>query len=142
MPGAPGANPASPTTPGLPSGTTGAPSNPNGGGSPGGFGGMIWIMLAVMVLFVVMTSTAGRKEKRRREAMLSALKRGDRVQTTGGIIGSIIELGDHEIVLRVDEASNTRIRFARAAVQQVVRESKDRANGELESKPAEPAKTR
>lgn len=136
VPGAPGTN--TPATPGQPAGTTGAPVGGQGGGGPGGFG-FLWIMMAVMVLFVLMTSMSGRKEKRKREAMLSALKRGDRVQTTGGIVGTIIELGDHEAVLRVDEATNTRIRFIRGAIQHVLRESKDRANGEVESKP-EPAK--
>ena len=111
-----------------PATTTGpATSNP--------LGGMLWILIVAMLLMVVMTSMGGRKQKKQREIMLAALKKNDRVLTTAGIMGTVVELYDHEVVLRVDEASNTRIRFARSAVQQILRESKDGARPDLELKP-------
>lgn len=103
-----------------------------GGGPPtqapstGMGGSMIWILLLFMVLMIAMTSMSGRKEKKRREAMLAAVKRSDRVQTLGGIIGTVVDITPQEVVLRVDEVSNTRIRFARSAVQQVLSEGKDK----------------
>ena len=59
---------------------------------------------------------------------LSALKRGDRVQTIGGMLGSVVKISDDEVVLRVDDAEseskgNTRIRFARSAIQTVLVQS-------------------
>ncbi len=107
------------TTGATPAGPAGPP--PASSGSPFN---MIWILMLFLVVMVVMTSMTGRREKKRRESLMSALKKGDRVQTLGGIIGTIIELQDNEVVLRVDEVSNTRIRFARSAVQGVIREGK------------------
>jgi preprotein translocase subunit YajC len=130
--------------PAAPSPGPGPAGGPAGGAGGGGGGNFIWIMLLVMLVFIVMTSMAGRKEKRRRAALLAAVKRGDRVQTVGGEIGTIVELTDSEMVLRVDEASNTRIRFARSALQQVL-QSRDAKPGagaaELEPKPRAEATT-
>jgi preprotein translocase subunit YajC len=52
--------------------------------------------------------------------MLAALKKHDKVQTVGGVIGSIVELKPDYIVLKVDESANTRITFAKSAIQQVI----------------------
>jgi preprotein translocase subunit YajC len=118
--------------------TTAAPGIPTPGPQPGpgagGFG-MFGIMIVVMVVFLLMTTMAGRKEKKKRAALLANVKRGDRVQTIGGEIGSIVELSDTEMVLRVDEASNTRIRFARSALQQVLREGKAAEDAKVRPEP-------
>ncbi len=78
-------------------------------------------MLGLLVFMMVTSMMSGRKEKKKRAEMMSSLKKRDRVQTVGGIIGTIVELKGDEIVLKVDEGSNTRIRFARTAVQSVVK---------------------
>ena len=70
-----------------------------------------------MILFSFMGQ---RRDRKKRQAMISAVKKHDRVQTAGGIIGSIVELKPDTVVLKVDEASNTRITFARSAIQQVL----------------------
>lgn len=80
-------------------------------------------LLAVMVFLIWTSSSAQRKERKKRDAMLSALKRHDRVQTVGGVIGSVVEIKDNEVVLKVDEANNIKMRFAKSAVQQVLTES-------------------
>jgi len=108
-----------------------------GGGQPTTFPPILWIIVIGMMVMILMTSRTGRKQKKEREAMLSSLKRNDRVQTAGGIIGTVIELTDTEMVLRVDETSNTRIRFARSAIQQILREGKD--SGRLAAVEAKPS---
>jgi preprotein translocase subunit YajC len=130
VPGAIGTGTQQPS--GAPSGAPPGPAG-GGGGGPGG-GSFIWLLMLFLVVMVVMTSMTGRREKKRREAVMAALKKGDRVQTLGGIIGTIVELQDNEVVLRVDEVSNTRIRFARTAVQGVLREGKPGPGGEVEAK--------
>lgn len=123
----------------------GAPpaTGPSGGGTPTGnpFGSMWILLLGMIVLMFVMTSMSGKKQEKQRKALLAAAKRNDRVQTVGGIIGTIIDLTDTEMVLRVDEPSNTRIRFARSALQQVLREGKEPARTELEAKSRSEAAT-
>ncbi|MCH8271213.1 MAG: preprotein translocase subunit YajC [Planctomycetes bacterium] len=121
--------------PGLPPGLQGeamtqAPGGQSGNGDTTGPGGkstggsqFFLMLLPILLLFIFITSMGGRKERKRRKAMISGLKKRDRVQTQGGIIGVITEMKDDEIVLKVDEGSNTKIRFARSAVQQVLRSS-------------------
>ncbi|GIW74413.1 MAG: hypothetical protein KatS3mg103_0935 [Phycisphaerales bacterium] len=72
---------------------------------------------------VMMIFTSGRRQKREqreRQAMLDALKRGDKVQTIGGVIGTVAEVRGDEVVLKVDDAGQNKIRFARSAIQQVL----------------------
>lgn len=84
------------------------------------------IPLALIVgVFVIMmyTGSRGRKnEQKQRDSMLTNMKRGDRVETIGGILGAVVEVRDTEVVLKVDEGSNTKIKFARAAIKKVMTE--------------------
>lgn len=115
VPGMPGASPAQ----------TGAPASPNGPAPTGGnpFGSMMLIMGAVVLMFVLM-GMGTRKEGKRRKAMLQALKKHDRVQTTAGIIGTVVEIKNDLVYLRVDDSSNLRIPFAKFAIQTVLTEAK------------------
>jgi preprotein translocase subunit YajC len=126
-------------TPGT--GTSGSGQGSTGTSNP--MGPFLWILMIGLAVMIFTTSRAGRKQKKEREALLASVKRNDRVQTVGGIIGSVIELTDTEMVLRVDESSNTRIRFSRSALQQVLRESKEPGRADVELKPKnEPATVR
>ena len=74
--------------PGSPGGAAGL-GDPNATGtapqSP--FGGPFMIIMFGLLLFmIVMTIMAPRKEKKRKEQMLSALKKHDKVQTVGGVV--------------------------------------------------------
>jgi preprotein translocase subunit YajC len=114
---APGGN----TVAGQPGGTTGA----GGGGLPAPrqdpFGGsLMFIVLAMVGVMLFMTWNSSRKEKKRRLNLLSNLKKGDKVATVSGIIGSVVELRDSEVVLKVDENSNTRIKFRKAAIETIL----------------------
>ena len=84
------------------------------------FGGMfIWLLLPVM-LILMFSMGGGRKEKKKHAAMMAALAKGDRIRTTGGILGTVLEVRDDEIVVKVDESNNTKMRFVRAAIATVV----------------------
>lgn len=72
---------------------------------------------------VAFTLFGQRKERKRRESLLGAIKKHDRVQTIGGIIGSVVEVKPDVVVLKVDESSNTRMTFAKSAVQQILKEA-------------------
>ncbi len=105
-------------------GQDGSPQQPapaGGDGDAGFFGGQILIiMLVVLGAMMLFSIFAGRKEKKKRQAMLAALQKGDKVQTIGGILGTVVEIRDNEVVVKVDESSNTRMRFARQAIQNVL----------------------
>ena len=99
--------------------TTTAPA-----GGAGGFGSLLSSPLALiiplMLVFFYFSTTSKRKQEKERKALLDSMKRGDRVQTIGGILGTIVEVRDSEIVVKVDESNNTKIKFARSAVSKVV----------------------
>ena len=58
---------------------------------------------------------------------LKDLKRGDRIKTIGGILGTVVEARDSEVVVKVDETNNTKIKFSRTAIAQVIDEEKPAA---------------
>src|SRR5690606_1563794 len=91
--------------------------------APNPFGAGFFMLLAVMLIFIFLMC-GGRREKKKRAAMLAALGKGDRVQTIGGIRGTVLEIKDDEVTLNVDENSNARMRFASSAIQSVL-ESKN-----------------
>lgn len=118
--GVPGATPTGTQN----STTTGQPgSNPNTALPPAPVRqdmSLIWLMGGVMLLVVILPIFTGRGERKRRAAMMSAIGRGDKVLMSGGVIGTISELSDSEVVVRVEEG---KIRYAKASVQQVLESS-------------------
>lgn len=121
-----------PPAPDQPITATGADGAADGTGAGGGaapaspFGGpFLPIMILMLGGLIVFSIFGQRRERKKREAMISAVKKHDRVQTIGGVIGSVVDVKSDEVVLKVDESSNTRITFARSAVQQVVSSGKE-----------------
>ena len=86
----------------------------------GGGDWLILMLIPMVVLMFVFSAYGQRKEKKKRDALLSSIKKHDRVRTIGGVIGSIIEVKTDTVVLKVDESSNARMTFSRDAVQQVI----------------------
>jgi preprotein translocase subunit YajC len=81
---------------------------------------MLYAVLGFALLFVFTSSgRANRQQEKKHKEMLSNLKRGDRIQTIGGIIGSVVETRENEVVVKVDEGTNTKIRFVRDAIKKV-----------------------
>lgn len=108
-------------------------------GAPAGGGTFFFIIMAFMVLMIVMTIMSGRKQRKQKQQMLSALGKNDRIQTIGGVIGTVIEIRDNEVLVETDRASGTRIRFSKAAVQQVLRSASGGAQSEAAEPKIEPA---
>jgi preprotein translocase subunit YajC len=102
------------------------PSQPGNGSEgqpeqPPGFNPSFLIIMAVLLVgFWLLISLPQRRERKRREEMLAKLKKGDKVQTMGGIIGTVVDLRDQELVVKVDESNNVRMRFTRSAIQSVL----------------------
>lgn len=63
----------------------------------------MWIMLilifAVMWLFMIRPQ---RKQQKELEKFRSELKKGDKVITAGGIYGTVAEIQDHTVLIKVD----------------------------------------
>lgn len=81
-------------------------------------------LILIALIFYLFIFRSKRKDDRKRKDMLADLKKGDRVQTIGGIMGTVVEARDTDILVKVDESSNTKIRFSRSAIHRVIEEEK------------------
>lgn len=76
-------------------------------------------LIAIFAIFYVMLILPQQKRQKKWQQMLSALKNGDKVVTSGGIRGTIISVKDDAVQLRVPP-DNLRIEVARSAVTALV----------------------
>jgi preprotein translocase subunit YajC len=106
--------------------TTAAPTT-GGPPAPAWFqmlqGPMFPLMVGVLILYLFVFRQKRTTDKKRTD-LLAGLKRGDRVQTIGGIMGTVVEARESDVLLKVDESSNTKIRFSRSAIHRVIEEEK------------------
>jgi len=81
-------------------------------------------LIAILLIFMFFSMNSKRKQDRQKQKMIDEMKRGDRVQTIGGILGTVVEVRDGEVLVKVDESNNTKIKFSRSAINRVVEEEK------------------
>ncbi len=76
---------------------------------------------AIFAIFYFLLIRPQQKQKRDREQMLSAIKKGDRIVTTGGLHGTVTGLSEHTVTVRV--ADQVKLEFDRSAVGRIMVES-------------------
>ena len=91
---------------------------------------MLIALVLMIVVFYGFVLWGGHKDKQKRKQMLAAIKKGDRVMTIGGIVGSVVSASDAEVCLKVDESANVKITFIRSAIQRVLTEGEKPSNVE------------
>ena len=93
------------------------------GGSGGTSSLLMWApLVAIFAIFYFLLIMPQQKRQKKWQEMLSNLKTGDKVVTSGGIAGTIVALRDESVHLRVPP-DNLRLEFARSAVVQVVQDT-------------------
>jgi len=94
------------------------------GPAPGGLFGnpMILMIVVMMFLFIVVMPMMNRKQQKTKEQMLAGLKKGARVVTASGILGTIVSVkdGENELTLRTDDGTNSRVRVLKDSVTRVI----------------------
>jgi len=102
------------------------PADPTPGGAAGGGGGSIFSMLPFFVLIGVFMWLAVIKPQKQKEneekQLLDKLKKNDHVVTKSGMHGVVMNVKDDEVVLRVDEQQNVKIRFQKNAIAAILGE--------------------
>ena len=92
--------------------------------SPGAAGSS-YIALLPMVLifgiFYVLLFLPMQRQKKAQREMLAGLQNGNVVQTSGGMIGTIVSIENDTLVLRI-KPDNVRIQIARSAIAGVISE--------------------
>lgn len=95
------------------------------GGTPGGIlGNPIWMMVIVMGIFYVMLIVPQQRQRKKTQAMLAALKNGDKVVTSSGIYGTVNGIDGDTVILKI--ADQVKIRILRSAIAQI--EAEENAN--------------
>ncbi len=83
----------------------------------GGSGPLIMMVLMFAVMYFAMIRPQ-KRQRQEHEARIAALKSGDEIVTNGGIYGTITNLKDSTIVLRI--AENVRIKVDKSCVATVL----------------------
>lgn len=90
-------------------------------GAADGGGGLLIQILPLVLIFVVFYLLLIRPQQKRMKThreMLGALRRGDRVVTGGGIVGTVTKAGDDELTVEI--AEGVRVRVLRSTVSTVL----------------------
>src|SRR5437868_11013765 len=78
-------------------------------------------IILIVVVFYFLIIVPGRKEKNQRQAMMGTLKRNDKVVTSGGIVGIVVNLkeGSDEVTIRSED---TKLLILRSSIARVLSE--------------------
>ena len=79
---------------------------------------LVVILVVFFAVFYFLLIRPQRRREREHRALLSSLKRGDRVVTAGGIIGTIEDIDENEVVLAVEEG---KLRIAKSSIVEKVK---------------------
>ena len=97
----------------------------SGGGQNDQGVGMLLQLLQFVPIFLILYFLLIRpqqQQKKKQDQMVKALKKGDRVLTSGGMFGTVLGVDDVKVVLRIAEGQKEDVKaeFAKSAVVQVL----------------------
>ena len=104
----------------------------------GGMGSTILMLVMMIAVFYFMLIRPENKRKKEAEQMRSAVKKGDKITTIGGIVGTVVDVKENNIVIETS-ADQVRIELAKWALStnETAAEAK-----KAEAKKAEEAKAK
>jgi preprotein translocase subunit YajC len=87
-----------------------------------GFASILLPIAAAIALYYFMILRPERKKQAGHRSQLESLKKNDRVVTIGGIYGVVmnVQKDADEVILKIDEATNTKIRVTFSAIGRVI----------------------
>lgn len=92
-------------------------ATPPPGGQGGGTSSLISTLVmfgAVILIMYFLMIRPQQKRQKEHQNMLKSIQRGDRVVTSAGIHGTVVDIDEATITLQVSD--NTRIKFERGAI--------------------------
>jgi preprotein translocase subunit YajC len=95
----------------------------SGGAGPGG--GLLSLVpfILIFVIFYFMLILPQQKRKKQADAMLAALKKGDKVITASGIWGTVTNMGKDTLTLQI--ADNTKIKIQKEHIARLRGDDED-----------------
>ena len=79
---------------------------------------LIWIVVLFGMMYFIAIRPQS-KERKRMQAMLSAMEVGDSVVTTGGFYGVIIDMTEEDVIVEFGNNKNCRIPLRKPAIAEV-----------------------
>ena len=73
-----------------------------------------------MAIVYMMLFRGPKKKQQQQQKMVQSLKKNDKVRTIGGILGTVIDVKDDEVTLKIDESNNTKMRVAPGSISRVI----------------------
>ncbi|MBN1493321.1 MAG: preprotein translocase subunit YajC [Candidatus Omnitrophica bacterium] len=90
------------------------PSQAQGGQQPNALLAMFPILLMAAVFYFLVLRPQNKRQVEHRQ-MISSLKKGDKVITSGGILGTVVGVKEKTVVLKVGEG-DTKLEFLKTAI--------------------------
>lgn len=78
-------------------------------------------IIAIMALFYFLMIYPQGKERKKKEALLNGIQRGDRVLTRGGLYGTVADIKEQILILKIGE--NTKVEIERSYIEEVRKNS-------------------
>jgi preprotein translocase subunit YajC len=93
--------------------------NPDAAQQPNTFGFFMPIILIFLIMYFLIFRPQMKKQKQQK-LMLDAVKKGDKIITVGGIMGTVAGVKEKEGTLIVKISDNTKIELVRTSIAKVV----------------------
>lgn len=90
-------------------------------GTPSGGGWQMFILpVFIILIFYFLLIRPSQKKEKDRKKMIEQLQKGDKVITTGGIYGVVVNVKENEDVIVLKIADGAKVEFVKAAIQSKV----------------------
>lgn len=86
---------------------------------------LLIIMFAIMYFLIIRPQKT--KEKKRLE-MISNVRKHDKIVTVGGVHGVVVSVKENEVVVRVDDAKDVKLRIDKSAITAVTASKDEQEN--------------
>ncbi len=97
---------------------------PQPNGQDGGMFSTLIMFAAIFAIFYFMIIRPQQKKQKEREKMIEALKKGDKIVTTGGLYGVVAGIEDKTVL--IDVGNNVKLKYDKSAVNVLASSSKDK----------------
>lgn len=77
------------------------------------------LVLGLLVLYFIVFRQK-RRQDREKQQMLDSVKKGDQIETIGGLFGTVLAVDEKTVVVKVDESANVKLKFSRRAIHRVI----------------------
>ncbi len=88
-------------------------------------GGQLILLITLFVLFYLILFRGPKRKQKQQNKLIESLNKNDKIMTRGGIIGTVMDVKDDEITLKIDESTNTKIKIAVGAVSRKLTDEKN-----------------